>query len=581
MEVASKMERNVEVRLAGPTVWRQFLDGGVTRAPSGGPSQALPKSKALEQRLTWAILTQLHDRHVGITPPLADALAQALLSRAPDAFPAPWKAVHERLRDSLHHLASIHEAAGEATEIFPLRFNTSFSFTVFRLAAPLVRIACMEIGESVLFCEDEEAATVTSSAYERYVRSLDAAVERLVQHETALPNLFWQEQALVLAGLSRTRAVHARGNRMQPAIPAPELAVFLGLRPNHEQSHSLPDRDHLPFNRPNLQALYQPDAGTDGIHMTRNPQDFHRMLVSEWFLPEEMRLDRLVNTGFLATKRPPRPVRLRDVLVVGLMPGELNSFPTGIFVKSCWFELLTRMTQLLQRAGLDRSELRWLEGGTSGQIMTQSLLLRELPDMPISSQEKEQDVYRQRFPLLTGWIPSYLDRHTLYERLDDQQARLAEPVWDGEIERWLALAWRAQKEHVRWQRLENGRFRRSTGEARAAGSLFGNTPLDFRQFAHVHLMLLLPSRLFDMAKDERIPSGAAFGHLFDLRAHQNSTISLTTVPQEMTAPDWYFFSPLEREWRLRDEGEEMHMAVFAERLIERWLNAFIKGIQHG
>lgn len=573
------MERNVEVHLAGPSVWRPFLDGQT--AESADKRRRVPFSATVERRLARAILTQLHDRHVGITPSLALTLAQTLLTRDPEMFPAPWKAVNERLRDTLRQLADIREATGETADAFPLRFNISFGFTVFRLAAPLVRAACGEVGRCVLFCADEEATLLSEVEYEPYVEALESAVTRLVQTEAALPDLFWQERALVLAGLSRTRAVHNKGNRVQPAVPAPDLALFLGLRPDYEFTRALPQRDLLPLNRPDLQALYQPDAGTDGIHVTRNPQEFHRMLLSEWFYPDEIRLDRLVNTGFLATKRPPRPVRLRDVLVVGLLPGEVSRYPTGIFVKSCWFELLNRITQLLQRAGLDRSELRWLEGGHAGQVMTQTLLLHELPDAPITRLEKQDNVYRQRFPLITGWIPFYLDRHGVYERLEGQQEGSREAMWDRDIERWLALAWRAQKEHAHWKQRESGRFRRSGSGSPAAGTLFSNAPLDFRQFAHMHLMLLLPSRLFDVAQDDVTPSGAAFAHLFDLHTHHNSTISLMAVPQEMTAPDWHFFSSSERDWRLRDGGGEMEMMTFAERLIERWLNAFIKGVQHG
>lgn len=571
-------QADLEVALVRKTDWHTLA------SPIIGGSAPVP-------RLAGAILTSLHNRHVGITPALALDLARSLLAGPSQLPPEPWRSVENRLRQTLLDLTSVSrdEAARLPAEAMPLRLGTSFGYAVFRLANNLVHTACRNVGHSILFCEDDDVPGVSVEEYNDYAQAVSKEVLALTRPgSNVMPDVFWQEGALVLGGLARTRDQlrNESENRALPAVNSPDLGLFLRLNPDLRDRDELPSRDLLPYQLPDLMTRYHFDAGTDGIHMTRNLDELHRRLVSESLYPEIIQLDHLVNTGFLATRRPPQPIRVRDVLIVGLLPGELNETAAGLLARTCWFEFLLRLGPLLQRSGLERSELRWIEGNASGRYLTQSLLVRDLPDIALESADPKNQKLRQRLRLASGWLPAYLDRHAFFLSADGDQDVHVEHLADP-LERWFYHVWRAQKDNQRWQQSEEDDYRLSDPLQATKGLVFVDEDLDTSKYAYVHLNLFLPAARIDKGQSEYCRSTGYWRRLFQLYS-QRSSLSLTAVParvEEIYDPEqkrhWQFLSSWYHDERLLTQQTSSWLRELAAKLVSQWMRTIIKDLSYG
>ena len=537
--------------------------------------------------LASAILSSLHDRHVGVTPQLALDLATCLLGADPAAYPEPWRSVQARLQETLLDLAGVsrHEAKGLPAGTFRLRLGASFSFTVFQIALPLVEEACRHIGASILFTEDDDVVAVPWAGYKGYVGRLSAMVKALAASNSNIPPpLFWQERALVLDGLARTRQKpRSRDeNLVRPAIDPPDLGLLLRLDPGMDDKQEFPRRDLLPYRQPDLFARRLPDAGTDGVHITHRLEDIHRRVLTEWLYPEMIQLDHLLNEGFLATRRPPQPVRLRDILIVGILPGELHRTGAGRLIKACWSDFVLRLGPLLQRSGLDRSELRWIEGDEVGRFLTWSLLVDELPAGLSVTVGREKQRQRQRARIIGGWLHQYLDSHAFFQAADGRvSAACQDTNQTPTLEEWLRQTWRSQKDNQAWHKRERANRGKSALAAQLSRQRFSDHPLDTAQYAYTHIMLFLPSDQTAAKGLEGKIRNSYWRRLFSLRSQLNS-LSLTTAPnQVMAAHKWRFSGSFQADRPVLDHEKVVQVSQLAGELMTRWLRNIIEDLRHG
>ncbi len=166
------------IDLIGRQHWQPLLD----RALAADPGRAAEQQQLLAQT-TSTLITALHDRHVGITPDLAVGLARLLvLPGAQDQAAAPWRAVLDRLRRELRRNIPDDRATqrqNEQRDGFVLR--DAPTYTIMRLALPLVGWACQLIGRSVLGCADDLADGVTPADYSSYAARLAGQIAELAE----------------------------------------------------------------------------------------------------------------------------------------------------------------------------------------------------------------------------------------------------------------------------------------------------------------------------------------------------------------------------------------------------------------
>jgi hypothetical protein len=74
----------------------------------------------------------------------------------------------------------------------------------------------------------------------------------------------------------------------------------------------------------------------------------------------------LINNGYLALRRQAKREKLRDIMVVGLMPAEVQPGLSVDFIKACWLDFISRFGMMLVQNRRVRSEFRWLDYRNTG-----------------------------------------------------------------------------------------------------------------------------------------------------------------------------------------------------------------------
>lgn len=580
--------RSFQTRLVKRKDWYQW----VTEISALSDTTAQPlkletmENATPEHKIAVGIISSLHSRHVGITPCLALKLSKTLVksSRVED-YPDPWGQVARRLYSTLLELYDLpdnHQALSLDQKHILLRLQASPSYTIFRLAMPLIEYACQQVGKSYLFCEDNdpEIEDVPPKEYHLYANDLERAIIRLTQDEqNEKYNLFWQERAMMLASLTQNRPrtlPHSTqsnttiGHWTLPKANPPELGLFMRLKPELQNRHEQSTRHFQLWSQPHLREKRLFDAGVDGVYVTRRAEDLNRMLVSELLQPDLVQLDRMVNTGYWATKRPPKPVRLRDMLIVGLSPGMVTVQPSGIFVKTCWFEFLMHFSRLLQLNDLHNSELRWVEGDRFGRKNVKSLLMQEISDISLTMSDENRQTYRHNFLMKLGWLPSYLDEHAYFE--GSTQA---------DIPTWVQDVWSSQKENTHWEKQRTSSSYRRAKPFLERQQTFTQQPWQLEQFNFIHIMLFLPAAMLPRKIEDGIidDSHIQFRKLLNLQRMGRASLSITWVPEKVNASNWHFSGYNRMNTPLPYAAADLNK--IAGDLIETWLTNITTEMKRG
>lgn len=507
--------------------------------------------------LACSLLQALHDRHIGITPWLADRLAAALDPKQHEPTPRdvddPWQIATDRLRQALRVREagdrSAHGQGGRAVIV-----SAAPTYFVFRVAAFLLDRACRRIGQSVLFCEDRLLFRgVSRVRYATYECELTDALLHVVRDENGELELFWYEAAATLAGRSRNLG---GGSRVESPLPqaSPLASAFLKrLRPAVRDCD--PDRKkvrRVELSRP-LRTLrkHRRTDGVNGVTITRSIEDLSDVMLSEHTLPPILRMQRLMNEGFLARFRPPKQEQNRDVLLAVLIPGEIRDSIPGDFLKACWFDLCARLGQRLCQSGLLQSEFRLIEGDRLGMYRTEAFPLAALSSPELVEGDEPSEFYRHDFLNSLQWLPRFLDQQTSWAEPVPQRGAGSLPAADG-LADWCIAAWRSQIE-LPAQILETSKAGVSSRNGRSRGGRSGRNgkpkrnsrgrsqrrsgALAYADFKFVHVMVACPQALrgnvpglTQKSLRKRVLRGAP----------PTTNLSVTWLPDELKTDDWWF-----------------------------------------
>jgi hypothetical protein len=524
----------IDVRLVPPSVWMpevaRYAEPGTSSDPWSDPA-----------RLAHAALWVLQDAHVGITPKLAHQLGR-LFARTGPTEPGVWPKLFRRLQEGLPRTERSGLVAGNA----PV-------YVVQNLVKPIVREACAELGYTCLLCQDDTEGAVTADEYAAYGASLERIASRLATQLAAGP-LFAAEHGNIVAALSEP-APHARSRAIVPEIDRDSLALLLGLDAEvdfpERASHSTPTPSYVPKRRP---AADGPGGRVEGLRHGRGEGQLGSIVLSEFLNHPLVLVDRLLNSGYLVHERRPRRAKLRDALIVGLMPHGVRATPQGAFAKACWVDCMARLARRLVSTRLHDSEFRWIEGDAAGRTRRTSFPLGQVPhDLPTG---RHAD-FRDAFMTLARWVPDYFETRAGFHPLRTNANVIAND------EEWTIAAWNHLHHNER------------------PGSDPQTELVD--RFSFVHVMVF--QRPEENARSAAAEGAARLGRLragLRLGYRRRRQVSVTYVPGtvDRDSRTWHFGSDSDPYRALTptppDDG-----GALARALRSSWLDRLTKDIWHG
>ena len=533
----------IDVRLVPPSVW-----GPEVARYAGSRSASDPWIDPT--RLAEATLWVLQDAHVGITPKLAHELGRLFARRGPEE-PGVWPKLFRRLQERLPRTERSGLVAGSA----PV-------YVVQNLVKPIVREACAEIGYTCLLCQDEIEEAVTADEYATYGASLERIASRIAAQRAEGP-LFAAEHGNVVAALSEP-SPFGRSRALVPEIDRESLALLLGLDADldfpERAARSTPTPSYVPKRRPSAEGH---GGRVEGLRHGRGEGQLGSMVLSEFLNPPLVLVDRLLNSGYLVHERRPRRAKLRDALVVGLMPHDVRATPQGGFVKACWADCMARLAQRLVSARLHDSEFRWIEGDAAGRARRSSFSLVEMPADAAAGRHAE---FRDAFMTLSRWVPDYFETRAGFRPL------VSDPNTIANADEWAIAAWACPE-------LRRGAAHGHGDELAGSDASKGSAD----DFSFVHVMVFHP-----LIEDGRSAAAEGARRLGRLRAglrlgyRHRRHASVTYVPgdRDRDMRRWHFGSDSDPYRALTPVPSDAGAAL-ARALQSAWLDRLTKEIWHG
>jgi hypothetical protein len=510
----------IDVRLVPPSVW------GPEVARYAEPRRSIDPWTD-PARLAHATLWVLQDAHVGITPKLAHQLG-GLFAHKGSGEAGVWPALFRRLQEALPKTERSGLVAGNA----PV-------YVTQHVVKPIVRQACAELGYTCLLCQDDAAGAVTADEYAAYGASLERIASRIAGQLAAEP-LFAAEHGNVVAALSEP-SPHGRSRAVVPEIDRDSLALVLaldaGIGVPERASRSAPAPSYVPKRRP---ANDGQGGRVEGLRQGRGEGQLGSMVLSEFLNPPLVLVDRLLNSGYLVHERRPRRAKLRDALIVGLMPYEVRATSQGALAKACWLDCMARLARRRCSGRLQDSEFRWIEGDAAGRARCSSFSLRDVP--PEMAAGRHAD-FRHAFMTLSRWVPDYFETRAGFRTLGVETIATAAE--------WAIAAWTAHA-------------------VRAEG------------FSFVHAMMFHPP--LDDARGAAADAAQRLGRLragLRLGYRRRRHVSVTYVPgRDRDTRPWHFGSDAD-PYRALTPAASPDGTSLARDLQSSWLDRLTKDIWHG
>lgn len=555
----------MNVELVAPAIWEEQI------------SVACAQLTPAQQQSCQAIITSLHNRHVGISPFLAAQLAQILDNQHSLRFADQcWALIFQRI---------LNQSSTGPMAILPHRVPI---YIVLRVAAPLISQACLSIGKCYLFCQD--SSPITRQQYQQYSQQLEEQLRSLLAQDNTILDTFWHELAFTLTSYSRRAPLWGATATRLAELHPPALSLLLGIHPPlpHHETLTIHPKTHVnPIKNRPVKRLTE--GGFSGIHISRGLEDMGDILLSEFLNPPAVLADRLINNGYLTLQRETKREQLRDVLIVGMLPASITPKPSVDFIKACWFDFIARFGFLLYRCRLLRSEFRWLEGDSIGRVAVSPFLLKELPHLDVPVGGDLTPVFRRQFLTALGWLPQYLDNRRSFEKVPLFRATPGQLQVAGEKDTanerlWAYSAWRAQRENLLWNIQD------------PIKPIGGTTPksekrLDLTSYAYLHIMLFLPAQKRGPENSALrlgpLYSGLGISQTQAAGLGQHCSASITWVPETITDTSSWAFDAREsftlplfpHSQSTSQTAKPITIEPIAARLEEVWRSRLLKELQ--
>jgi len=536
------------------------------------------KHKSASSALGMQILQAFHTQHVGI--PYAAAYDLARLVTQNDAQTSSWQSVITHLDGAWRDMIFICNKQQGGNTKHQFTNTASLRFWVHRIGLPLVAMVCSRMGQSAIWSDDDSLSVEFN--YAAYCISFDAHFTQLLTEEAEDLKSFWRGRVLSLIHLTDIKATRESNHpptssvtgiknatneaNHLPTSSVVETAMMLRdpVSVSKEQETNPP---RIRLSRPRV--TFNPkrhEAGVRGVIFSRREEDVGRMVSSEWLYEEVVRLDRLLNTGFLVYRRPPVPIQMRDALIIALCPPQIAKTPIGAFVRSVWFDFIARIAVLLARNGLSRSELRWVEALSETHIRSTTAVIGQIPDYYHLEQRTPNTDISARAILARAlhWLPELSDHQARGLSVQTVEPGLSLKAWyNNAIAHQLeALYWDNTHEKSQPQR------KLTPTQVMQKWGYHLHKKLDIERYSVVHVMHFIPADM-DITEQEQI---------FDY--NKVTSISRTFLPQTITGEGWGFSNSYNPTAGLVVQPLAQ-AAEIAEQMIACWTTSMVEALQNG
>lgn len=311
---------------------------------------ASPQEKAIAERY----MTVFHDRHLPLPPDFALALAKMETSRAP-ATVAPLGRAWDNAAAALGEPQSLGRQAVWA-EFIP-------EFALHGLG-PVLQESVRRCGTLPL---SGRVPARRAAAWDQVAAPLEREVDRLLTDPSQMGLPFWSSFGVRLSGILAEEK-RGRASRMSGAVRLPfrpnaaTCGLVFQVEPDFGEDGSRPKPPELVNRRAqrNRAALRPREGGVEGIITSRRIEDIPNALMSNFMMPSELRMIRLLEEGFTLTHRPPLRTPTRDLMIAGI-----NDMPpgheVGEVVKAAWLDAALRLRFFLLQMGKANSDLVWCD----------------------------------------------------------------------------------------------------------------------------------------------------------------------------------------------------------------------------
>lgn len=538
-------------------------------------SNSFSELNSRERRLANGLLIFGQNKLIGITPGLARSIAVLVVNAEQSSrLPEPWDSVFKRLLQQIDCLEKGRTGIEERVNIGRRQIGILKAVPVYlllKIILPIVESASRRLGRSMLFTESNDLGPPSLSEYMEYEQSLSNSIIDISQDTDRSTELFWAERAAILLSYTKLRRLKGSDGGRLPEMDVPALAYLLRLNPR-VKSMSVNDKQiQLPENEQQIQKVpRQREGGVNGIKITRSLDEIGGILQTELAFPSVMVADKLANEGYMIYERNPKKQENKDVLVVGLMSPDICSENTMGWLKACWFEAMARLSLVLLKAKLTKSDLDWIHTDHSGDWKSFHYPIHQLIDSGDVS-ESYSKWYRGHFLTALNWLPEFLsagvslpkDRSQIQvngDGIDTSDTSTESPAKD----KWAEEAW---QNYVR----EKVRIESERGTVEEWTS----------QYRYIHVMIFLPMH----DRDGDTPSAVLnrYLHQLNLSAQSKRYVSIVWVPESFqdigSLSCWFSGGMLDLKTRMAHTAHDEGMVT--SWLVSGWLKNLLKEIWNG
>lgn len=548
----------LEVSKVSPRTWRSAV------------SRSFDELNSKERCLANALIIFAQNRHIGITPSLARSVALLVLNADQKSpLPEPWYFVFKRVLQQIDCLEKgridIEERVNMGRRLTGM-LRAAPVYTLLKIILPVVELASRRLGRSMLFTESGDQVSPSLSEYMEYEQSLSDSISEISQNTDQSMDLFWAERSAILLSYSKLSRLRESDEGRLAELDVPSLAFLLRLKSKVRNVEVSNKPVQLPENEQQTQKiLKQREGGVNGIKITRSLDEISGILNTELAFPPVMIADKLANSGYMIYERNPKKQENRDVLVAGLVSPDIYSENTLGWLKACWFETMARLSLILLKAKLTKSDLAWVyknRAGVWGSYHYPIHKLSESGDVTNSYSKW----YRGHFLTNLDWLPEFLSFPQIgnYKNGDE----IDNPGLSGEAldkDKWVEEAWRS---YVK------GRVESDSGDGTVDGWA--------SQYRYIHVMIFLP---ISLKEEGDAPSAvlSRYLHQLNLLAQSKRYVSIVWVPEsfQSIADLSCFFSDGMLHLKTRMSHTAHDEEMITSWVVSGWMKNLTKEIWNG
>ncbi len=348
----------------------------------------------------------LQDRHVPMTQTLATSLADFEAAQFPAADPF-WGRAYALAGGAI----GLHGKMGNTPA-----WSRFFGVFVQTVAEPILREVAVRMKHLTITTVGGVASAVEAVDMGRISLSIEAAVDEMLSDQDSMGQAFWIGVATTLLGrfretpVGQSSASKPRGKTV-PLLPDLTFAhLVYAVEPILGEDRSwAKNAPRSASKSKRLRVGIRPrEGGVTGFQHSKRDDDIADAVSSAFILPNELRLIKLLEEGFMIPRRPPYRHPDRDLLSMTFQNPALNGLEAGAIVKAAWIDATMRLRFLLANMSMENSEFGFGHIHAAGTIASAVSAKVDQPKGVVNIMALE-GLLRARMISMSTLIPSIFD----------------------------------------------------------------------------------------------------------------------------------------------------------------------------